>query len=65
MKIETGKQYKTREGRKAYIVFIRIEVNVTWPVIGYIEGCPDADTWTLEGRFHLERTDGNDLIEEV
>lgn len=51
MKIEMGKKYQTRDGRAVRLLALdgpRSEQ----PVCGFIEGCPDAQTWGRDGKYY-------------
>lgn len=71
MKIEAGKFYKTREGRRAYISGV-VAVNPfdderpwVYPVAGYVNGCVNILSWTDEGFFYLDKEISHlDLIAE-
>lgn len=60
MKIEVGKSYRTRDGRKAAINQIVSMFTGGYPVAGYTGGM--AYTWKLDGRFEETRTSGLDLV---
>jgi len=65
MKIEMGKQYRTRNGREVRIY--ATDGNEIYPVHGAINmgGVWKIETWTLEGRHDRadRRPHDNDLIE--
>ncbi len=47
MKLEAGKWYRTRDGRKAFVGFMHPYIG--W--VGYIDGEPCAQTWLGDGRW--------------
>lgn len=68
LKIEAGKCYETRDGRKAHVVFIREdEAGQSIPVIGYMENQGGHSSWLLDGRYAYSEIKGwstADLISE-
>lgn len=69
MKIEAGKTYKTREGRKVRVICTDAK-HPAYPVIGLMsDGDKESvETFTLDGKFQLGGNDSaeyyNDLAEE-
>lgn len=51
MKIEVGKFYKSRNGRKVTIYVIRHNCDFEYPVCGYMEGAAEFSTWTIDGSY--------------
>ena len=68
MKIEAGRFYRTRDGRKAYVAAIGNPLNAKdlYPAIGFMEGEHGLEgTWTTCGRYMDKREDhDSDLIAE-
>jgi hypothetical protein len=67
LKIEAGKFYKTRDGRKAYVAVIATAEQVkagNYRVYGWANG--DALMWSLGGRFCMSYGSDHhsDLVEE-
>ena len=68
MKIEQGRFYKTRNGRKVYVAGVLLpnvdgKQLVTYPVVGYLEN--EILYWTLEGRYRDSTGDYSlDLVAE-
>ena len=56
MKIEAGKNYKTRDGRKVYVAGVLLP-NVdgkhlsTYPITGYLRD--EILNWTIDGRYGI------------
>jgi hypothetical protein len=50
LKIEVGKAYRTRDGRKAVILDF-LDRDCNYPIRGAIEGEPKKDCWKLDGRW--------------
>jgi hypothetical protein len=70
MKIEAGKYYKTRDGKKAFVehVFQKSPFSGSSPPgytsFGFIEGNGQVEWWTADG-FYVTRGQGcNDLVAE-
>ncbi len=62
MKIEAGKYYKTRDGRKAR-VYVTDAENRDFPVHGFLSG--EQLMWTLEGTFYVSLDPSvRDLVSE-
>lgn len=61
LKIEVGKCYKTRDGRKAFISAIRNSNDVFF---GCIQGDFDRTAWHSNGLFMMNETSDYDLISE-
>ena len=64
MKIEAGKWYWTRDGRRAYIY--KTDARGECPVHGYLMG-DDRDypmSWAVDG-FWRDTETGDDLVEEI
>lgn len=49
MKIEVGKFYKTRDGRKVTIYAIQHNCDFEYPICGHMEGDAEFSTWTING----------------
>jgi hypothetical protein len=69
MKIEAGKFYKTRDGRKAFVVSVDLPNpfggNSTYTVSVYIEGLSNRITVTDRGRLYINTPDcAADLVAE-
>jgi hypothetical protein len=65
LKIEAGKCYRTRDGRKAHVLGIRDDVDVPHPVIGFIEGDKTTHCWCKDGGYYATSAEsGYDLISE-
>lgn len=63
MKLEAGKYYKTRDGRKAYVGYVR-EDDCQYPAVGHMDG-GGVDCWLARGGYvDKGGTHFNDLIEE-
>ena len=66
MIIDINKKYKTRDGQDVMIRKIHPESSdLLWPVVGFIGEQEEADLWTSEGKYDLERESDLDLIEVV
>jgi len=65
MKIEVGKWYLTREGRRAFVE--RYDDNENFYCMkGFIEGYEDDEyAWTVSGAYFRDREDSYDLVEEL
>jgi hypothetical protein len=70
LKLETGKYYKTRDGRKVYLVATECPGDVLgdeqprhWPVIGWVKGMPRIQMWHHGGR-HDSWKEELDLVAE-
>jgi hypothetical protein len=69
LKLEAGKYYRTRDGRKAFVTAVAMEnpfgaMNELYPVIGYVEGRYASASWTAEGFLLMECERGDDLVAE-
>ena len=55
-KFEVGKQYQTRCGEKAIVVFVGSPFmhGIPYPVIGWVDGEDEVTTWTSKGRFRAD-----------
>jgi hypothetical protein len=66
MKLEAGKYYKTRDGRRAYVAAVLENplgaVGTCYPVLGYIGDI--YASWRLDGRASREPEVPGDLIAE-
>lgn len=67
MKFEIGKYYRTREGRRAYVVAVGHEHarSMEYPIVGYVfdgEGDAESHAWTLGGQFCTGEEDEVDLV---
>lgn len=62
MKLEVGKYYKTRDGRKAGPIAKKLEWNPTYPFKGFIGGV--ELTWTEDGLLCTLGDSPYDLVEE-
>lgn len=58
---ETG-LYKTRDGRKVLVSNIYDPEEITYKVLGLIEGDSDTTTWTVEGWFESDSNESKDDI---
>lgn len=70
LRIEAGKLYKTRKGRRVLISAILANdwTNDAPHAVGFLEGDPDAFAWTLRGRRVTESpgcVSEIDLVEEI
>ena len=66
MIIDINKKYKTRDGQDVMIRKIHPESSdLLWPVVGFIGEQEEADLWTSEGKYGLQRESKLDLIEVV
>lgn len=65
MKIEAGKTYKTRSGRKVRVLCTDLR-DATYPVVGVVDGDDErVEAFTADGRFNDEqRASPLDLVEE-
>lgn len=61
MKLEAGKWYKTRDGRKAFVGF-QNPFSKVW--VGYIEGEPLQRVWSPDGKWNSPNEYCLDLISE-
>jgi hypothetical protein len=67
--IEAGKYYKTRDGRKVFVCAIAMpnpfaeSVEVTYPVIGYIDPIQRL-TWAINGELYRDSKSAADLVAE-
>lgn len=70
MKIEAGKYYTTRDGRKAFVDTIvggspfMAGCQPIYPVIGYIEDEDSSSSWMIDGVASFEVGGERDLIRE-
>ena len=65
MNIEAGLYYKTRDGRKSFVVSTGSPLgDLRWPICGYIEGVECAMSWTPEGRCYGVTEHPNDLVDK-
>jgi hypothetical protein len=62
MKIEAGKYYTARDGRKACVLGINSTPNAKYPWVGFIEGNVEALSWTITGMYRLLLSDALDLV---
>lgn len=64
MKLEAGKYFKTRDGRKAYVAAIAPEeIGAAYPAIGWLGD--QLDNWLTDGRYMRSGNDeSEDLIAE-
>lgn len=62
LKIEAGKCYRTRDGRKAHVMF-RHPYNHPFPYVGYVEDNDGVSAWTDAG-FYSVPSDRLRLISE-
>ena len=70
MKIEAGKYYRTRDGRKAYVSAVILEnpfgsprFECDYPCRGFIEDS-GYSSWQLNGKWAHENNDSTDLVAE-
>lgn len=67
LKIEAGKYYQTRDGRKAFVTCVKLcnpfAPNGCYTVEGGIEGVGIA-TWMVDGRYYRPELAGKDLVSE-
>lgn len=64
LKIEAGGCYRTRDGRKAYVMFTHPH-NPTYPFVGHIDAEGGVHVWTARGAvFRSAASSENDLISE-
>lgn len=63
MKIEIGKIYKTRDGRKAFIYNYR-QIDNVWVGVVVNEGAPSFIYWDDNGRFIPDEERPEDLTGE-
>lgn len=69
MKFETGKYYKTRDEKKAFVMFSGqnpfLDPKNRWTVYGIVQGGGALQTWDSEGKSQLfSDNHPNDLVEE-
>lgn len=65
MRITEPGFYKTRDGRKVHVVYVRTDADWEYPITGWVEGSPGYDNWTADGRLYYEGVDnGADLASE-
>lgn len=65
-KIEAGKYYRTRNGRKAYVLGTNpFEHADRFSYIGFIQGEPEEYWWDEKGRIDVMGERGYDLVEEI
>lgn len=68
MKIEAGKLYRTRDGRKVWVIATATPAEVgavLQPVVGWIAGRGVVDTWSTAGEYaHTGTEDRADLVAE-
>lgn len=64
MKIEAGRVYKTRDGRRVDVLFIIPGTNY-FVVVGRIEGYPSDMIWTIAGSYWSDGSESDlDLVSE-
>ena len=69
MKIEAGKFYKTRDGKKAFVASFTPPNpfpdggNTRYPFTGYVQGW-DMETWTADGISFSDEENITDLVAE-
>jgi hypothetical protein len=66
LKIEMGKQYRTRDGRAVRIICVDRQGSGLWPVIGLLtekNGKEYTYMWPESGHRYEDNTDSLDLIE--
>lgn len=66
MKIESGRYYKTRSGKKAYVAAVEnpFQPSSSWPMCGWIDGYQMASEWAIDGRHTPAGESQADLIAE-
>jgi hypothetical protein len=68
MKIEAGKYYKLRNGKKAYVVCIVhnpfSDESYVYPIMGFIEDRNGTASWTLKGESIKDSVSEWDIVEE-
>jgi hypothetical protein len=66
LKIEVGKCYRTRDGRKARVLAIRMDCPRACQVVGFVDGEAVPSTWDLDGSYMPAPGDlsARDLISE-
>lgn len=67
MKVEAGKFYRTRSGRKAFVGAVNTHFEHLQPVVhalGWEADKSGASTWTAHGRVWEEGEDESDLVAE-
>lgn len=54
MKLEAGKFYRTRSGKKAYVACLVNPMNPfeEFPVCGFVDGEEESQCWTVDGTFY-------------
>lgn len=63
LKLEVGKCYKTRDGRKAFVSSIMLDSE--FPFLGIIENCAKTENWLENGKFNIYQPENDlDLISE-
>lgn len=66
MKLEAGKYYRTRDGRKAYVIGQNVfECNYGKWFAGYIDGDADPLDWSIDGCIFSDKSESHrDLVAE-
>lgn len=70
MKLEPGRYYRTRDGRKAFVCaemnnpFVMGSMKSSRPYRGYIDGRHNVHCWYANGRLDLGNESDGDLISE-
>jgi len=64
MKLEVGKFYKTRDGRKAEVVYINESLAEQHQVVIYLEGSTCVSFCKIDGVYSAGYRCGKDLISE-
>ena len=56
--------YKTRDGRKAFVSYIKPDKKKIFPVVGIIEGKTVPTLWSVNGSWNvcLENENENDIV---
>lgn len=66
MKLEAGKYYRTRGGKKAYVASVENPFDKfdEYPVLGLVDGDEEAQTWDSDGSYYgtHSMSDPRDLI---
>lgn len=66
MRFESGKYYRTRGGKKAFVAAVRNPFYAAgWPVVGFIEDGERVEEWQISGYWSQpEDPNDRDLIAE-
>ena len=64
MKFEVGKVYKTRDGRKAKVIYIEPELSNAYTMGAILEGVDEVRSYHSNGHYFMSGGTGSDLVSE-